>query len=354
MWPPSARSQRSAVLTARPLRPDEAELDEPPRRAGQAKPPQVEEVVDRLAHRRLASTGEALTELEADFGLPELRDAHDQLEEDLEAPRPEARQVRRDGGPADQEESAHRIGDALQRAPETEARDAARNVREQRAQGAEVVSAPAVDEATRDDHVDIAVLRAAEQLRDHLGRVLQVGVHDAEPRPACRLEPGETAVARPPARSPAGRWMTLTGASKRLPASRISSAVLSSLSSTKMSSMSNARAIGDSRSRSGAMLSASSFVGTTTETNGVETTDAVTPRTGGLRPMPPLPLSRPRIEYCLGQRSVAHPSPSNPVTRWTHLGKLLDPGNKPIGGPGPGRSGYLSTPQTPPIARRCT
>ena len=93
--------------------------------------------------------------------------------------------------------------------------------------------------------------------------------------PRAASNPAITAVARPPARSPAGRWMTLTGASKRLPASRISSAVLSSLSSTKMSSMSNARAIGDSRSRSAAMLSASSFVGTTTDTNGVETTDAV-------------------------------------------------------------------------------
>jgi len=170
---------------------DQAELDESTRRAREPEPPQVEEVVQRLSNGCLAPAGEPLAEHEPDLRLPKLGNADEQLEEDLEAARPEAVQIGCDCRSADEEETAHRVGDPLEGPPEPEPRDAAREVREERANRAEVVGAAAVDEAARHDQVDVSRLCAADQLHDHLGRVLQVGVHHAEPRPPRCLEPRE-------------------------------------------------------------------------------------------------------------------------------------------------------------------
>ncbi len=89
-----------------------------------------------------------------------------------------------------QEKARERVG-ALARLLEQQARDVRGRAAHQTShRGAEALMAPAWRVAAR-DHEIRAAFGLAEQHRDELGRMLQVGVHDADIQPASHVQPGD-------------------------------------------------------------------------------------------------------------------------------------------------------------------
>ena len=170
--------------------------------AGESQPCQQAEVAHRLPGRGLAAAGAPLPELERDLGRAQAGMPDEDLEQDLEAARPQRVEVERLA--PHQEEAAHRVADASEAARERHVRRGGGGPRRHRphppeAPGVAVVAVPA-----RHHDVEVARLALLEQRGDQLRRVLEVGVHDADPRAArlahalkdCRAEPADPPLRR--------------------------------------------------------------------------------------------------------------------------------------------------------------
>ena len=157
--------------------------------------PQVGQVVEALAGARLALAGETVAEREGHLRHAQPPRADEDLEQDLEAVRAQGVQVERVD--PDHEEAAHRIGHLAQAPAEQDARDGARGVRNETPEETELAHAALLAEATGDDRVHVAGERAQDDLLEDLGRVLEVGVHHADPWRVRGTHAGEHRAAEP-------------------------------------------------------------------------------------------------------------------------------------------------------------
>ena len=155
----------------------------------------MEHVVGCLADRGFALAGVSFGEDERHLGLAHLGRTNEHLQQDLEAVRPEPLQI--DAPEIDHEEAAHRVGDAAKRSAEANSRKSGRAVREERAQGAEVVGVATVGVPAGDDEIDVATLGALGEARDQLWRMLQVRVHHANPAATCARHAGDDGSRQP-------------------------------------------------------------------------------------------------------------------------------------------------------------
>ena len=134
----------------------------------------------------LLRAGVALAEGEPDLGDPQPRIADQDLEQDLEAARSQL--VHRDRVPAHEEEAAHRVGHPAQPLREQQPGHGRARARGHGARPAKAVPLAALAVAARDHEVELALLGLLEQRGDQLGWMLEVGVHDADPRSASRAQ----------------------------------------------------------------------------------------------------------------------------------------------------------------------
>ena len=226
---------------------------------------------EALTARRLAVTVLAHGKGVRHLGDPQARSPHDDLEQDLEAERPQRVGVHQ--LTAQQEETTHRIRESPERLRERCLRRRRRQVGDQRPRRWQGARVPLVQVAARDDEVRAIGARLLEQCRDDLGWVLQVPVDDADPLALrARRSPATTAPPSPPSRSPGGRCSSESlqaGSPSDLTSASTTAGVESSLSSTKRISQVMPCKARRSCSTSGATFADSFRVGTSTESSTV-------------------------------------------------------------------------------------
>ncbi len=171
------------------------ELDGPRPVRAEAQGHEMRQVAEAFLQVGLAGSGKALAKGEPDFRDLEARGADQDLEQDLEAARLQGGEI--DGVPADQEEPAHGIGDALQAAREQNPGRQGRKRRNGPASDAEVADAAFLGVPRRNDELGAGGSCPAEKERQHLRWVLQVSIHDGHPGRPGRRETGEHRSAQP-------------------------------------------------------------------------------------------------------------------------------------------------------------
>ena len=201
--PPPARTSRSAPI----------------RRPGGRARSRWRRKSTPLAGAGLAGPGGPRLEAQRHVHHPQPGDADQQLQQDLEADRAELDAV--DEAPPAEEEPGERIG-APPRLVEEHPRDQPGAAADQVArQPGEAAGAPPGDVPAGHHQVG-ARLHGGQHLGDQLGRVLEVGVHDADELAPCHVEAGDDRGAQParPARRPAAAGSGPRGARPAGSASR--------------------------------------------------------------------------------------------------------------------------------------
>ena len=175
--------------------PDKAEAAEARAQRAEAEAPDQREIARDLPYGGLALACRPDAEVEGNLRDLELRRADEDLEQDLEAVGAQDCQVERVA--PHEEEPGERVGDAVQARRECEAGQQDEQARDERAHGTQPGDRATRAEARRDHEIALGRIRLLTQRRDRCRWVLEVGIHDADPRSSGGCDPRDHCTAQP-------------------------------------------------------------------------------------------------------------------------------------------------------------
>ena len=147
----------------------------------------MREKAQTLSERGLRRARVALAEGERDLRNPKPGGSNHDLKENLETAGLQSIEV--EGGPANEEEAAHRVRNGLQPAREDYLGAPCGSPGQPQAVPAERPGAPPIAVSACDDQIALFSPRIDKHATDRRGRMLKVGIHDAEPGGPCRTNP---------------------------------------------------------------------------------------------------------------------------------------------------------------------
>ncbi len=147
----------------------------------------MREKAQTLSERGLRRARVPLAEGEGDLRNPEPGGPDDDLKENLETAGLQNIEV--EGGAANEEEAAHRVRNGLQPTREGYLGDRCGSSGQPQAGPAERSGAPLMAEPACDDQIALFSPRLDKHATDRRGRMLKVGIHDADPGGPCRTNP---------------------------------------------------------------------------------------------------------------------------------------------------------------------